>query len=50
MFCMFSDPYILNAEVYKARKMVVGGSFPFLIWKQAWIDLITQQQKSNAES
>ena len=49
MLCMFSDPYILNAEVYRAKKME-GKSFPFLIWKQAWIDLITQQQKSNAEN
>ena len=39
MFCMFSDPYTLNAEVYRANKMG-GESFPFLIWKQAWMILL----------
>ena len=29
MFCMFSDPYILNAEVYRARKMGGGEVFLF---------------------
>lgn len=44
---MFSDPYILNAKMWRAEKMEKK-NFPFLNQKQDWIELITQQQKTNA--
>lgn len=48
-FFTFSDPYTLNAVMWKAGKMFLKKDFPFVIQKQAWIDFITQQQKPNAE-